>query len=1457
MASKVNGLIQKIKSGNTTHNIASSAYGVCETAAGTAAKTVDMTGFTLLEGTTIHIKFNNANTAPSPTLNVNGTGAKVIQLGIISADIDGTIGWRVGDIVDFTYDGTEWIINNAAYATRAGSVSAGDVQPIASKIYTAALYNDSSGANYYQTFATVVPADYNAIWIAHYRITVTASGHSDYTEICDVSISGRSNTYYSYKIYNSIVTYSIYAHALLNGSSASYPHELGYRMASSYGATNVQKTVKIELLEQINCTITLLDNLKLYTSANPTNYTWRTFNATSNGMQETGDNDSYGYYILSNGFKGKAGSNKVYRYCLFARTGDGSYESFVMQDNTRATTKTANPHGFIPDKKIYWNSNNTTYNEGTLNISAYEQYHAIDYLYSFNFDNTFLSDYCETYVVYTYNAEDGLLYLDTTQWLASALPTTADNKIYQRIGSKYYTGTSNYYQGSLLLDNPYYEYRDGAIHEWFPTVQHAITANSIPLSGVTNADDLKAIESISGTGLLKRTGDNEWVLDTTSYTTNAGTVTKISTGAGLTGGDITTTGTIKANLTSETKLTNAAADGTETSGRVYPVRLDKNNKLAVNVPWANTYVTQTAVGDTYTNWRPLLIGSSNSGTEGFSPSTTTSSTYTTATISVQPSTGTIRATTFKGSGESLTSLNASNISSGTLSADRLATSGATAGSYGPSAAVSGSNGATMNVPYITVDNKGRVTAIENKVYTAVNTWRPIGTGATDAAAGNHNHNSNYVQLLSSSTDNAAVRFDGTSGQIQNSAVIIDDNNNVTIPGTALRITSTSNSKYILLGNQDSSGVNCPVILRAANGGLFIGNGTDWSSTTGGTLNTALFMDKDRKIGIGTTSPSYSLDVNGTGRFQSELTLYRSGTTTQNYPARINFSAYDSTLAQTNNGYIAYYNDHTTTYNGNLVINSGGSTFVGAGESAATLYSTLGTTYNSENLFLTADSSVYVYAYADTAANRIGFKIDTSGNVVPQKAEATNSNKQNLGASDNKWASIFGTTFDGSVLKLHQGTPADPSLTGNARIEFDYSSGQPVVISYTPNDSYRNPAGLKVMGGSNATPAWFEVEGTVYAAGFSGSGASLTSLNASNISSGTLAIARIADGSITNAKLENSKITIAGQEVSLGGSLTLANMGLSSAMHFRGKATVAITEDSTTDPTISGYTFGTNGASALAGDVILDKDSEYEYVWTADGTSGKWEKLGSSSSYKTTQTAITDNTGTADGTNTSTTFVYSFSQNANGVVSTKTRALPTASTSTAGITTVGASGGAASYGHTHTLSIATDSGTSNVTTLAANTTYKLTAGGTTMLFKTPADNNTWNALVGATSSANGTAGYVSAPPKDGYNTKFLRADGTWAVPAYLTIGTTSSTAMAGNTVVTNVAHTKRSDTTKFYLTGTTSSATNTSGDTFDTGVYVTTTSGSLSAVRQYWNYSDVDKAYSYFNNTTQSIDFVFI
>lgn len=58
-----------------------------------------------------------------------------------------------------------------------------------------------------------------------------------------------------------------------------------------------------------------------------------------------------------------------------------------------------------------------------------------------------------------------------------------------------------------------------------------------------------------------------------------------------------------------------------------------------------------------------------------------------------------------------------------------------------------------------------------------------------------------------------------------------------------------------------------------------------------------------------------------------------------------------------------------------------------------------------------------------------------------------------------------------------------STTTNPRIVFSENGSQAVGLVYTDYDSYRNPAGLKVvdMSGSNGDP-WFEVPGTIYAGG---------------------------------------------------------------------------------------------------------------------------------------------------------------------------------------------------------------------------------------------------------------------------------------------------------------------------------------------------------------------------------------
>ena len=88
---------------------------------------------------------------------------------------------------------------------------------------------------------------------------------------------------------------------------------------------------------------------------------------------------------------------------------------------------------------------------------------------------------------------------------------------------------------------------------------------------------------------------------------------------------------------------------------------------------------------------------------------------------------------------------------------------------------------------------------------------------------------------------------------------------------------------------------------------------------------------------------------------------------------------------------------------------------------------------------------------------------------------------------------------------------------------------------------------------------------------------------------------------------------------------------------------------------------------------------------------------------------------------------------------------------------------------------------------------------------------YSTMTGATSSAAGTSGLVPAPAS-GKQSSYLRGDGTWAVPTNT------------DTKVTNTLNT----TAKAYVTGTTSSSTNTGTQVFDTGVYLDTTAGMLTA-----------------------------
>lgn len=141
-------------------------YGTCSTAAGTAAKTVSLTSFTLATGARITIKFTVTNTAASPTLNVNGTGAKpiVYRGSAISA------GYLAANrVYEFVYDGTNYALvgdidtnTNTTYSAGAGLTLSGTQFKHTNSVTAGTAKGDDSKTLAYGGTFTIPSVSYDA-----------------------------------------------------------------------------------------------------------------------------------------------------------------------------------------------------------------------------------------------------------------------------------------------------------------------------------------------------------------------------------------------------------------------------------------------------------------------------------------------------------------------------------------------------------------------------------------------------------------------------------------------------------------------------------------------------------------------------------------------------------------------------------------------------------------------------------------------------------------------------------------------------------------------------------------------------------------------------------------------------------------------------------------------------------------------------------------------------------------------------------------------------------------------------------------------------------------------------------------------------------------------------------------------------------------------------------------------
>ena len=222
----------------------------------------------------------------------------------------------------------------------------------------------------------------------------------------------------------------------------------------------------------------------------------------------------------------------------------------------------------------------------------------------------------------------------------------------------------------------------------------ALASNTTYVSTVTTtAGTHSAITSKSGAVSFNVPTKTSHLTNDSGYVTSSG-VTSVATGAGLTGGTITGTGTLKANLTSDTALSNAALSVTEDANRIYPVRIDKNSKLVVVVPWTN-------VNSSYLTG---ITSSQVTTALGYTPYNSTNPNGYTSNV------GTVTQVT-AGTGLSIgTTAQGNFTTTGTINH----TNSITAGTAGTSSATSG---ATLAVPYITYDAQGHITATGTHTHT--------------------------------------------------------------------------------------------------------------------------------------------------------------------------------------------------------------------------------------------------------------------------------------------------------------------------------------------------------------------------------------------------------------------------------------------------------------------------------------------------------------------------------------------------------------------------------------------------------------------------------------------------------------------------------------------------------------------------------------------------------------------
>lgn len=205
---------------NGVKPIGSNLFGTCSTASDAVQKVVTMADFdVLVSGVTIHVQFTHKNTASNPTLKVGSTSAVTI---LCNGASEGN--WEDGAVISFTYNGTNWIQNDAS---EGGGVS--DVQVNGTSVVTNNVANIVPSdlvdffypiGSYYETSDTSF--DPNVAWGGTWVLETAGQVHVSAGTGYAIGSTGGSTTHH----------HSTGNHTLTVSQIPSHTHEIAQRSGS-------------------------------------------------------------------------------------------------------------------------------------------------------------------------------------------------------------------------------------------------------------------------------------------------------------------------------------------------------------------------------------------------------------------------------------------------------------------------------------------------------------------------------------------------------------------------------------------------------------------------------------------------------------------------------------------------------------------------------------------------------------------------------------------------------------------------------------------------------------------------------------------------------------------------------------------------------------------------------------------------------------------------------------------------------------------------------------------------------------------------------------------------------------------------------------------------------------------------------------------------------------------------